>query len=740
MEILLDGARGIAALTLAASMAWLGYRLALWWLPRAGPAARWSAAAVAALWLAVASFWALTPLHAFRLSVVLPLALGAALLGGRTVGRAGAAARTLREDLRRLGRLLGSLGLLERGILGAVLAVALLRGLHALAAPPLGWDDLTYHLLKAGRFVQAGGFVDTPAPDAWGVYGYLAVAGEIVWSWAMLPFHGDALIAPASLGVWGLAVLGVYAGARALGAARSPALLAALAVGAMPAALAYVGSGYVDNLTLAGAALGSVFVVRLLRGAPLREAPLAVAGLALAAGTKLLGVPLLALGGAAVLLRLAHGPATARARAGALVATVLACAVAAPTYVRTWAERGSPLYPLRVQVAGVELSPGNAESEAVAARILRTPRLRRTAPQALAVLLFRRSAPGAFLGPGPAAPLLLLFALLALPRLTKTSALAALYVSLVAATLLGAYWSGAMELFRTTYMAGTTGRYLLPAFAALGALSACGRPRVTRAVAGVATALGVLLAVPWAGWRAPDAQATAWVLVPVAGLLLGGWAAARLVRSASRPWRVAAAVVALLATAGGAAGVEAIRRDFRYPIYSAAARRGRPTFLVHSLAARYAAAWPVWQALDGAAPRTIAVAAGFDRLGHNWYLYPLLGSRLQNRVVYVPVTESGVVLDYRRLARVRRRACRRCWLQRLAERQVTDFVLLAPRRTLEEGWVARSPERFELEARGGLHAAYRVHRRRLAHPGGAGSAATAGRRGGRSAPGSRAGS
>jgi hypothetical protein len=159
-----------------------------------------------------------------------------------------------------------------------------------------------------------------------------------------------------------------------------------------------------------------------------------------------------------------------------------------------------------------------------------------------------------------------------------------------------------------------------------------------------------------------------------------------------------------------------VRAAFRYPIYELAADPAEPTFLLHPLDDRYASAWPLWRALDGDSPRTIAVAAGADRVGHNWYVYPLLGSRLQNRVTYVPVTPSGALVDYRRRREVRRRASRGGWLRRLRDLAVDDLVLLAPRRTVEERWVRGSPRLFRQVAatRGGRHAAYRVDRERLA--------------------------
>jgi len=111
-----------------------------------------------------------------------------------------------------------------------------------------------------------------------------------------------------------------------------------------------------------------------------------------------------------------------------------------------------------------------------------------------------------------------------------------------------------------------------------------------------------------------------------------------------------------------------------------------------------------------------AATTGFESVGHNWYLYPLLGSRLQNRVLYVPVTRGGEVVDYRSADEVRRRADRRCWMARLRIAGVDAVASLAPRTTVEEEWMREAPEIFRpvVVTPDRTHALYDVDRGALA--------------------------
>src|SRR5439155_10110040 len=107
---------------------------------------------------------------------------------------------------------------------GVVLVLSILVAIvvaHSLLLPPLGWDSLTYHAVKAARWVQRAGFVDAVAPGTWAVYRNYWAGAEVLTAWSMLPFHADTLAMAMQAVHWLLLGLAIIALVRELGA-REP--------------------------------------------------------------------------------------------------------------------------------------------------------------------------------------------------------------------------------------------------------------------------------------------------------------------------------------------------------------------------------------------------------------------------------------------------------------------------------------------------------------------------------------
>lgn len=755
---------GFAAVVLAAALGWAAWLVARRLVPGPELAARWSAVVLTALWLPTAGFWLLSPWRLFRFGPALAFAVAAAAaahaaLAGRAGGRRALA--DLAGDLGRAGRALAALVRRPAGwLLAALGALAGLRLARAAAAPPLGWDGLTYHLLKAGRFVQDGGAVAEAAPDAWRIYQHLAPGGEVLWAWAMLPLRADTLVPLAEAAVWAAVPLAVYALARQLGVARDCAVLAAATVGALPASVALIGSAYVDNAAAAALLLGALFAARSSaspQGRP-AEAALAAAGLGLAIGVKL------SVAAAAVPLSAVVAATAWRRRAGRgrlLAACAAAAAVGAPSYLATWAATGSPLFPFGLRVAGRDLLPGLETGVMAVGRPVSTA-------EATALALWRPTSEGAFIGPGLAALAVAVLAAAALPRLLRDRRRrgTALLLAAAAAATVAVASTGALEPVRTTLDAAVAGRYFLIVPAALAVLGAAARGRWTGIAWGLALTAALWQARP-RGWTAEEAAplactaALGLALVSVSAALLvaarrrrrrtarigtalaaGSAGSARSsarppgrtarigaalaagsagsARSSSRPpgrtARIATALAAAVALAAAAATLDGLRARWRYPLWEASARPRAPLFHLHRLHPVYAAAWSLWRDLDRPDPLRLAVTAGWDGRGHHWHRYPLLGRRLQNRVLYVPVTAGGEVIDYRDADRLAAAASFRTWLARLDAARVDVVVSLAPRWTVEDAWARAAPELFRPcgTARGNLHAAFCLERERAA--------------------------
>ncbi len=629
---------------------------------------RLAAAAIVGGFLFTASFFSLALLHAFRLWIALPLwalsGFAAHRLGGRE------ASALLRADLSRGRTLLTILWATRlRFVLIAATTILAARLLRGLWAPMLGWDALTYHLFKAGQWVQAGSLTAMHAPDAWGAYDYFPPYGEALWAWVLLSSHTDALMAPAGVLVW-MAVLGAgYAAARSMGTDEIRATLVALTIALFPAVVNYVTAANVDNTALAYWLLGITFVIRCIADPSIADVMLGIGALALAAGTKATGLPILLLGFVVVVWSFRKHAQRGRMFAAAMLAVL----VAVPPYVRAWMETGSPLYPFGLNLLGHTIFTGNAEHELLfSGKLL---------PHSFSwAHLFHGLFVPAFwhpqnLGLGPGAIIIALLAAVGFSRLVRrpSTRVSALFLFAIAALIAIGLTSNDVLAQRTRWV-HVLGRLVTPAASTLVILSS--------GVGGLSLwifllATEVWLAIP-RGWSAIDWRTMVWCL-PL--MLLAGLVFWKTRRLALLPFLAASFSIALLP----------LRDHFRSPIYDAASRGVaydvNPTIGVNM------ASYPIWQTLDQSGPHRIALFAGWDESGHNWLDTPLLGSRLQNEVTYVPPSRDGSLVDYRLPQELVTRASFRAWVQRLCARNIDVIVALTPP-TLETAWVEGCPEMF----------------------------------------------
>jgi hypothetical protein len=89
----------------------------------------------------------------------------------------------------------------------------------------------------------------------------------------------------------------------------------------------------------------------------------------------------------------------------------------------------------------------------------------------------------------------------------------------------------------------------------------------------------------------------------------------------------------------------------------------------------------------------IAVTAGWDGRGHNWFVYPFFGSRLQNRLDYVSPMADGRAVSPSALATGTMATDYDRWRRTLAERHIDRVVTMGPP-TLEARWMIEHPSDF----------------------------------------------
>ncbi len=655
---------------------------------------RWCATAVIASWLLTVVFYVLAPVSGFRLPVVLPIWLLLASGVQMTIGQRPGIKGVLASDIRgALSQLHHSSGLVLSAVSLAVAAGLGLRVLKGLVDPPLAWDALTYHLVKAGRWVQHGGWAPDAAPDAWRYYEYFPPGGDVLWAWAMLPSHSDALIAPAGGLVWSVCLLAAYGVARALHASKTAAFSTALAIVAMPCVLSFVTSAYVTGVLLAYLLLGLAFVLLALESGRIQDAMLAAAALGLAAGVQALALPLLAIGLTLVVLTSwrRHGaPAAWRVWTVCLVAS----APLLTGYVIAWIGTGSPLYPLALSVGGKTILAGNEQLAGVfsGAFVAQAPYATTTFLSELFYDVHDLLIDHLNFGAGAIALVILGAVGLTSMLADRTRHMALLPLLSVIVIPVAGIMSDAMLSQRTSF-AFIAARLIAPSLAALALIGSIVPGRTADVMRAIAIVGGIAYAMPRTISEVELAAISR--LVPY---VLGGVTVT--VLAVGVGWRIRRTTHALIVgTVAGllliSAGVHSTRTAFRYEIYRSTI--GEPSRVPYDLVplSSFLVAWQIWADLDQGQPWRIAFAAGWDGFnGHTSFRYPLLGSRLQNTVLYVPPTRDGDVIDYQKRDQLLRELDLRVWVQRLIDERI-DVVVVAVPGVPELDWMRRHPAVFE---------------------------------------------
>jgi 4-amino-4-deoxy-L-arabinose transferase-like glycosyltransferase len=645
--------------------------------------------------VAVASFEVLALLGLFRLEVVLLLGMlvptillylyrGPLLESLRELGsQATAAFEALRRGVRARPVVAGGIA-----ILGLHLALRMAR---AIVTPSLGWDDFTYHLFRAGLWVQNGSLELQPSPDAWSYYELFPRAGDIVWAWALVWGTTDVLVPVLSIGLWALVAISAYVLARSLQQSVEIALIVALGVALFPSQITLTSTAYVDNALLWLVLVASICVRHVeanrdggdLQSAAHRQdlATSWILGASVGLGTivKLSFLPIL---GVAALV--AGWYSWRKRRVSLLLAFGLGAFIVVPNLVFNFLHRGSPFYPFRV-LSGL---PFNEQLTSMLG----------TFSEVNLFTAVLRGLIGLTVNVWPGEPFLnfgwLGLVLIALGLAGATTYLCrerkllyVIWTALCAALILGPTLTPENRSL-VAYFTPVLGRLWLPGLASLMILSGSVRGRIIRWL------VLLLLLMEYffnSTWQWPQEVLVGTVIVSLVGL--GAGLASRRVwrRKLNRPWRLAATTILL-----GAAlflGVQ-IRELLRYDIYQLSEQTKLGDFQKLSPGVT---AWPIWQRLDEQSGLRVAATAGFaGRTGHTWFRYPLLGSRLQNRVLYLPITADGRIIDYADTHEVLENQDREAWLERLLGERVDYVVAMMPRH-VEHVWIEELPSLFSIE-------------------------------------------
>ncbi|MGE3179032.1 MAG: hypothetical protein AB7O32_16295 [Vicinamibacterales bacterium] len=674
--------RGGVALALASAACLAAHAGADRIAPGADTPTRWVTAGAILGWGLTALFHLLSAFGAFALPAAAfsILAIAAATIAPDRARTAASIRRDLRYARRAWARLRRSPSL---PIVVAFFVCAAQQPLRALILPPLGWDTLTYHSVKAASWVQQGHAYAMDGPGPWAYYQHMLAGAEVFVAWAMLPMHADTLVQLVDIAAWLFMGLAVIVLARRLGAREPFGSTAAGFVMAIPTVRLMMGSVYVEPTLLASLAAGLALAAS---ASARRPGLLVVAGgiLGVSAATKLPMLPVTAVP-LVIVCVFVIVRAWPRARLSAVGAIAAFAIALAPWLLRAWMATGAPLSPLPVTIAGVELGKAPPElawymdrspNEPVQARtegdVLRLefapPRLQTEALGIFAVLPFALLPVGLFAA-------------------VRRQPLAVAVVAAAAIACVTGYYSPSLALVRH-FFAINSSRFLLPAALCATVLSVswCRRDAAAGVYRGmlVAATLWYLLQYTWVG-ASPDSVEAMFGVFAGLAVVAGLWRLAALLPLGAI--RIGArAVVLVLAIAA----LDMWRGIYRYELFAG-------DFALHGFgSARYWA--PAVPAVDDpAVPRRIAVTSGPHRNLDNWFVYPFMGRTLQNEVTYVPIATDERIRHFGGgdLNETRAGAASYpAWMARLRDQRISDVVSFTPP-SIELEWMEQHPEAFE---------------------------------------------
>lgn len=567
------------------------------------------------------------------------------------------------------------------GVFGALLCVPV--GL-SLIIPPLGWDAVSYHMAKAAMWVQNGRLETLRGPGGWSYFPLFPGGGDLVYAWAMLPFHSD-LIACLCGTLFGLSVgLVTYALARALEVSRLGSGVSALWVLFTPAVHRMLGSGYVEPILQLATSLMALCAVLFFRKDEPRLLAFSVAACGLMAGIKVMGLVLGAAGAFFVIIYAAWRHRANPTYWGAVVLGLgAAAAVVLPWWGMAWAETGRPLSPLPLRMFGISLGVINPDLQWLQIRESASFSLRREWDTLRSLFVWDAGTPR--LGLSWAVGFMLWpLGLWKLSR-ARQGTVAAFFLALIGA-FAAAYYQPEMLVLRT-HWATTNARYWIQLLPLVAVLCAYGVEKSLR-WGRIAWAV-VVIFVTVAHARIESFWGIGPSVLGVIPVIAGTLFVVGLIVL----WCVARGHMRMLlgisiVTGPVALAVVGSYRDAeRWRIYADGG-----TMRLHALL-RY---WvPAAESLDNPqASRRIAVTSAPWQNGDNWLVYPFLGRRFQNVLVYVPISRDGRMVPFDGSARYLETSDPAAWSARLYQNKI-GFVMTFWPPSVERYWMLQNRDFFE---------------------------------------------
>ncbi len=670
---------------------------------------KWAAVAVLYLCLIVLIFTISAHLHIFTRRVVTFSCLALAVIA-RLVWRPKEGMLSgLKLPVNRLRQALSSKG----AILFCAAAVSvLILAVKALLMPPLSYDSLTYHLFTAGSWIQNKGTVIFSVPDVMDGNCHFPPNAHIPLAWLMLPFRGDLLVSLADFPFLFAGALGLYALGREFKLDRGYSLILACAVCFSPMLYGYAATAYTDIQVFAELTCAVLFLFRYLRTRQKREAILLFLCLGLAAGAKYTALPLVALICCIFWFSLFRDLFKRRGLASFLSLSIICLGalivLAGEQYIINWLETGNPLYSWMVSIGKRDLFSRFAFDEKILTGV--KPSNIYLDLNNLAYL-FSYSPSYA---PRTAGPKFLLFAIAALsslffipPRHSRNRVWVLTLIWMIPLVFFYTDKSPMTVLVRRFCYTDTPRFLSVP----LGIMSLAAMVQLNRFypasyVIKICLSAFVIIDLFMGNYKQFD---NTWIYVFLSVLVLtvciftAIWKLRNIEKSRRAPFTLLVSISMFVISAAAVYKLQDIRDRTRWDYFKSYVD-------LETFPRQFVDGWK--RCDDPGQPKTIALTTGWDP-GGNWFFYPLMGRRLQNRVVYCGIDRKGIFSS-----RVKHEAAEAngdfdAWLYNLRLQKV-DLIFIqktsvpVPKQwPIEAEWVFKNPGFFNLEYEGNTFRIYK---------------------------------
>ncbi|MDP8246487.1 MAG: hypothetical protein P9L94_20575 [Candidatus Hinthialibacter antarcticus] len=569
-----------------------------------------------------------------------------------------------------------SQGLAGWTVIGFFLLLSALFFARGLSLPLLGWDTLTYHALKAGLWVQTGGWHTLDAPGGWEYYRSFFGGGEVFTAWSMLFTHSDLLSAMPDIASWLLLGLISFCLLRQFGVSQRPSFFVSIALICCPPLSEMVGSGYVEITAYSFLLCGFLFLMRADQSENTYDFYLAAAALGIASSIKIniFAIALL-LTLPALIVIYVRGK---RNYVTYLISILLFAAPVAPWLLHNLMTTGYPLGSTAFNIGPIVLGKAPANLEWFLDRPEITPYVYDVELDA-----FNRS----IIHFGPA----LLLALLGL---------AGVITSIIKRRL--------AHIVGLWFIVACIALYLFPSFSVIRLVWADWNARFLALIVILPSIMGLSLFTQFKrGQRTVEAVSILCIATSIYGyfesFFLNGQSievtliyvsiiAVLLIyfllstpfsyRLITKPTCI---VIICILCMVGVAAIGQFRNSVRTIAYSECTT-------LHTFPRYWA---PALEVLDAEqTPVTIAFAYGPEQISHGAYLAPFFGARLENQLLYISPDKGGVVPAYSKNYFMEiREPDFEMWLDALVEQKATHLLCFLPA-PIELLWAENNPRLF----------------------------------------------